>query len=268
MDKDLFSIGEVSKIKEISIKTLRYYHKVGILVPRFIDEETGYRYYSIDQFIYIDIIKSLRGLGTSIVELQEIINKRDMDKLLDFLEEKRNEAEENIKNMRKIINNIDIMSKGIQFARKIINNHEIEVKLFDERSIVIVPCNEVGDLKELIYYSNLDKVIKENDIKTNTERGIRYNINSNKKVESMYAFQGIEDKGKIDNKENLSILPKGKYLTLIYSKENVVQCEEKMINYIKENNLRIKEWIEIELFNNIFETELYNCQIQVLVEEV
>lgn len=60
MDKNLFSIGEVSKIKDITIKTLRYYHKIGILTPKVIDENTGYRYYSIDQFIYIDIIKGFR----------------------------------------------------------------------------------------------------------------------------------------------------------------------------------------------------------------
>ncbi|CEO11781.1 MerR family DNA-binding transcriptional regulator [Paraclostridium sordellii] len=49
--KNLFSIGEVSKIKGVTIRALRYYHKMGILIPRHIDNTTGYRYYSIDQFI-------------------------------------------------------------------------------------------------------------------------------------------------------------------------------------------------------------------------
>ncbi|CEO20468.1 MerR family DNA-binding transcriptional regulator [Paraclostridium sordellii] len=49
--KNLFSIGEVSKIKGVIIKALRYYHKMGILIPRYIDNTTGYRYYSINQFI-------------------------------------------------------------------------------------------------------------------------------------------------------------------------------------------------------------------------
>ncbi|EPZ57246.1 merR regulatory family protein [[Clostridium] sordellii ATCC 9714] len=30
--KNLFSIGEVSKIKGVTIKALRYYHKMGILI--------------------------------------------------------------------------------------------------------------------------------------------------------------------------------------------------------------------------------------------
>ena len=65
----LFSIGEVSKIKEITIKALRYYHKMGILIPKYIDETTGYRYYNIDKFVYIDIIKGCRSLETSIKEI-------------------------------------------------------------------------------------------------------------------------------------------------------------------------------------------------------
>ena len=56
--KNLFSIGEVSKIK-----ALRYYHKMGILIPRYIDNTTGYRYYSINQFIlYVSRDKGRLGI--------------------------------------------------------------------------------------------------------------------------------------------------------------------------------------------------------------
>ena len=51
---------QVSKFKGITIKDLRYYHKIGTLIPKYIDEYWGYRYYSIDQFVYIGIIKGCR----------------------------------------------------------------------------------------------------------------------------------------------------------------------------------------------------------------
>lgn len=266
MDKNLFSIGEVSKIKDITIKTLRYYHKIGILIPKFIDENTGYRYYSIDQFIYIDLIKSFRALGTSIIELQEIFITCDMDKLLDFLEQKKYESEENIKKMRTVIDNIDTLTKGIRFSRSIINNTEIETHSFEERKIITVPCKEVGDLKELLYYSDLDKEIKKHNINPTMERGILYKFNSQKNIESIYAFNSIEYNKSLYNNPNIKTLPKGEYLTLIYTRETLGKCKKKMINYIKENKLEIKEWIEAELFNNIFETESYSCQIQVFIK--
>lgn len=266
MDKNLFSIGEVSKIKDITIKTLRYYHKIGILTPKVIDENTGYRYYSIDQFVYIDIIKGFRQLGTSIAELQEILKDCDMDKLLNFLDAKRKEAEENIKNIKIVINNIDTLTTGIRLSRNLINTNEIKTNFFEERKIIIVPCKEVGDLKELLYYSDLDKEIKQNNLIPTLERGIIYKLNSSNNIESMYAFNGIESNIDLTSNSNIYSLPKGNYLTLIYSSDNMDYCESLMMNYLKEHNLKAKQWLEVELFNNIFETGNYNYQIQVLIE--
>lgn len=118
----LFSIGEVAKIKGVTIKALRYYHKVGILIPRYIDDTTGYRYYSIDQFMYIDIIKVCRDLGTSIVELQEIFKKCSTDELLEFLQIKKHEAQENINKKKEVIKNIDTLNSRVEYSKNILNN--------------------------------------------------------------------------------------------------------------------------------------------------
>ncbi len=37
----MFSIGEFSKVTGLTVKTLRFYHEQGLLVPSCIDEETG-----------------------------------------------------------------------------------------------------------------------------------------------------------------------------------------------------------------------------------
>ena len=44
--KDLFTIGEVANLFGLNIRTLRYYHDIGLLEPEYIDETTNYRYYS------------------------------------------------------------------------------------------------------------------------------------------------------------------------------------------------------------------------------
>ncbi len=41
----VFSIGDFSKITGLTVKTLRYYHEQGLLIPTCVDEQTGYRYY-------------------------------------------------------------------------------------------------------------------------------------------------------------------------------------------------------------------------------
>jgi len=47
--KTSYSIGEFSQITGLSVKTLRFYHEKGILLPSSVDEATGYRFYQADK---------------------------------------------------------------------------------------------------------------------------------------------------------------------------------------------------------------------------
>ena len=51
------SIGKVSKMKNVSIKSLRYYDKIGILKPAFVNAETNYRYYTEEQLYLLDAVR-------------------------------------------------------------------------------------------------------------------------------------------------------------------------------------------------------------------
>lgn len=263
--KNLFSIGEVSKIKGITIKALRYYQKVGILSPKYIDESTGYRYYSIEQFVYIDIIKACRELGTSIKELQDIFKKCDMENLIEFLDKKRSEAEENIIKMKEIIKNIDTLKDGVEHSKDILLKEDIEIKNFKERYIVIAPCSESGDLKELLYFSNLNKIIKDNNIDITMEQGIIYDVLKEDQVKPKYVFRVIKDTKNIKENDFIKKLPRGDYLTLSYKKENESERVKKIGEYAKDNNLEIKSFMEFDLFDDLFNIDSYSCQIQILL---
>lgn len=265
--KNIFSIGEVSKIKDITIKALRYYHKVGILIPKYIDENSGYRYYTIDQFISIDIIKGCRELGTSISQLQEIFKECDTDMLLEFLQLKKQEAKDNICKMENIIKNIDDLTLTIKDSKEIIKESDIKIKYFDKRHIVATKCEEAGNLNELIYYSDLDKIISDYNIETSINRGIIYKLNSLEEVEPQYVFDVVKDISKIKDKSNIKTLPSGDYITLIYNKGNMDEKRKELLNYIKENNIKIENIIETEIFNDIFNIDDFSCQIQILIKE-
>ena len=47
--KGYLSIGKVAKLKNVSIKSLRYYDEIGIFKPALTDHTTGYRYYKESQ---------------------------------------------------------------------------------------------------------------------------------------------------------------------------------------------------------------------------
>ena len=53
----LYSIGEVSKLCNISTKALRFYDKIGVIAPDEVGEN-GYRYYPLDTILRIPILKA------------------------------------------------------------------------------------------------------------------------------------------------------------------------------------------------------------------
>ena len=54
--KNYFLISEFAKLRGININSLRYYEKLGILKPAYIDENTNYRYYSVEQISLLNKI--------------------------------------------------------------------------------------------------------------------------------------------------------------------------------------------------------------------
>lgn len=67
------SIGKVAKLKNVSIKSLRYYDRIGILKPAFVNEETNYRYYTEKQLYLLDAITLCIKLGIPLKDLNNYV---------------------------------------------------------------------------------------------------------------------------------------------------------------------------------------------------
>ncbi len=85
--KKRYTIGEVSKIMGISTQTLRYYSSIDLLKPAYINPDTGYRYYTEEQFHFIDRIKYLQKLGMSLDQIREVLDTNDIQSLIGHLNE-------------------------------------------------------------------------------------------------------------------------------------------------------------------------------------
>ena len=72
-------IGDFSLATQLSIKTLRYYHRIGLLEPAEIDPDTGYRYYSADQLRAAQIIRRLRSLKMPVSEVKSVLGASDTE---------------------------------------------------------------------------------------------------------------------------------------------------------------------------------------------
>lgn len=72
IEEQLYRIGMFSKMNQVTIKALRYYDEVGLLYPRFIDPDNGYRYYSSSQLEPLHRLLALRRIGYSIEEIKRV----------------------------------------------------------------------------------------------------------------------------------------------------------------------------------------------------
>jgi effector-binding domain-containing protein len=89
----MLKIGDFSKFSQVSVKTLRYYDEIGLLKPEKVDQFTGYRYYSVDQFPALSKIIGLKDLGLSLEEIGLILlGNLSLEKVMDLLQIKRKEA--------------------------------------------------------------------------------------------------------------------------------------------------------------------------------
>ena len=87
----LFSIGELSKLYNINIRTLRYYDEIGLLKPEHTNPDTGYRYYSLHQFERLNTIKSLRQLDFPIEEIRSFLDNRSVPAILESFQVQKEE---------------------------------------------------------------------------------------------------------------------------------------------------------------------------------
>jgi DNA-binding transcriptional MerR regulator len=71
------SIGDFAKMTYLSIKSLRRYHEMGLLIPAEIDMTSGYRYYTASQVAAGQLIRRFRDLGMPLEQVREVLNAPD-----------------------------------------------------------------------------------------------------------------------------------------------------------------------------------------------
>ncbi len=71
------SIGDFSRASHLTVKTLRHYHRIGLLEPAAIDPRTGYRHYTTQQLVVARVIRRLRELEMPLPEIRAVLAAPD-----------------------------------------------------------------------------------------------------------------------------------------------------------------------------------------------
>ena len=91
----MYRIGEFSKITNLSIRTLRYYNDIGLLIPEEVDLFTNYRYYGKRNLEDVKIIEELKAVGFTLEEIRDNWNNFSEKMFIDRKEKLLKEIEQN-----------------------------------------------------------------------------------------------------------------------------------------------------------------------------
>ena len=93
-------IGEFARICNTKISVLRHYDKEGVLVPDYVDQFTGYRYYSEDKIPVFVRITALKKAGFTLLEIKKILSSdHSSEKILTLFENKKAELTQTLENL-------------------------------------------------------------------------------------------------------------------------------------------------------------------------
>ena len=137
--KGFLSIGKVSKLKHVSIKSLRYYDELGILTPALVDQETNYRYYTEDQLFVLDAISLCVELGIPLKDFHKYQDSKGALDLQRLLFDGKSMAEEKILNMRTCLEKLQNTLLVFENEKKSQAKTDFYVRELPERHILTAP---------------------------------------------------------------------------------------------------------------------------------
>lgn len=145
MKKNL-TIGEVSKIKRVSPKSLRYYEKLGILLPAYTNKETGYRYYTVEQLLIVELIHICIELGIPLKNFKNYITPQediDIEKLVAEGSQIVNEKIRKLESQKQFLSNVFV---HVQRTNIVKERQEPFVEAFPDRYFLTIDYD--GDLAD------------------------------------------------------------------------------------------------------------------------
>ncbi len=107
-----YSVSQLSQLAGVSVRTLHYYDKVGLLKPQ-VRSDKGYRFYGYQQLVRLQQILIYRELDFSLEQIATLLNSED-DDLLTSLENQRLLLLDRQTNTQSMIKSIEVTMTNLK----------------------------------------------------------------------------------------------------------------------------------------------------------
>jgi len=106
--EDLIPIGEFASASRLSQKALRLYGENGVLPPAWVDPDSGYRYYRLEQLHTATLVALLRRSGMPLARIRSFLREPSLERL----EAYEQEVADDFADRRRVLRYIKRILKG------------------------------------------------------------------------------------------------------------------------------------------------------------
>lgn len=159
--ENLLSITELAKLRQVTSETLRYYDRIGLITPDYVDPQTRYRYYSIRQYEKLGTIKKLRQLGMSIHDITDYFSGRNLRKSHQLLLHQLELLEEEIRKQQLLS---EILRRKLHFLSEITPPPPVDkvfCRAFPQRYMITFGEPAGGSREHAFAFTRLERYLDE-----------------------------------------------------------------------------------------------------------
>ncbi|MBN1856577.1 MAG: MerR family transcriptional regulator [Dehalococcoidia bacterium] len=251
----MLKIGEFSRLSQVPVSTLRYYDEIGLLKPVQVDDFTGYRYYTAEQFPKLSRITVLKDLGLSLTEIVQLTSNGTSTAVLrDALNRKQAESMRAIEIEKGRLQRLEAWLENLASGTTM-EEYEVTIKKTDPQQLVclrrVMPsyhsegelwrelCTYLGTLKGVQYAGPAMNICHDSEYR---EKDVDIEV-------ALPVAVAVPESGDIkvrtlDGEEQVaSVLHKGPF-------DSIIRAYQFIVGWIERNNYRMAGPDRVLYLNN------------------
>lgn len=247
MKRNLLSIGKMAEMNQVTVPTLRLYDQLGLLKPRHVDGQTGYRYYDINQNARLDMIAYMKELGMSLKEIQGVLEAEDIALIEQILARKNEQIHEQMRALRLRHNAVERAIASIERYRKSPATGTIALEYIDRRYVWGIPCPENFYEKDIASYEQALMDLRRALLKKNCPQIHSYNTGTSITKENFAQGRFVADRVFIFTDQQAqacgltaSVVDSGMYACIYLDHyDDEIACAGKLLAFCRNNGYRV-----------------------------
>lgn len=162
----MLKIGDFSRIGQVTIKTLRYYDRIGLLKPVEVDKFTGHRFYAYSQLAMLRRIIVLKEMGLSLTQITQLLeDDLSPEQMRGIFRLKQAELLEELQQTQARLNRLETRLNQLEKEGKM-PEYEVTLKEIPAQNVLSIRQNlaDSSDIEHL--FAEVGEALKSNGIKS------------------------------------------------------------------------------------------------------